>query len=113
MELSKLTEKSQAALVEVRNIATRNHQSVYVEHLMLSLLELELTEPAKEHGACEGYDPVYGARPLKRYLQRHIGTPLSRKLISGEMGDHSRGIVDFKSGELVFRSTPLEEAKAA
>ena len=76
-------------------------------------IELELTEPAKEHAAREGYDPVYGARPLKRYLQRHIETPLSRKLISGEIGDHSRIIVDFKSGELVFRSTPLEEAKAA
>jgi ATP-dependent Clp protease ATP-binding subunit ClpB len=76
-------------------------------------IELELTEPAKEHAAREGYDPVYGARPLKRYLQRHIETPLSRKLISGEMGDHSRVIVDFKSGELIFRSTPLEEAKAA
>ena len=76
-------------------------------------IELELTEPAKEHAAREGYDPVYGARPLKRYLQRHIETPLSRKLISGEIGDHSRVIVDFKSGELVFRSTPLEEAKAA
>jgi ATP-dependent Clp protease ATP-binding subunit ClpB len=76
-------------------------------------IELELTEPAKEHVAREGYDPIYGARPLKRYLQRHIETPLSRKLISGEMGDHSRVIVDFKSGELVFRSTPLEEAKAA
>ena len=76
-------------------------------------IELELTEPAKEYVAREGYDPVYGARPLKRYLQRHIETPLSRKLISGEIGDHSRVIVDFKSGELVFRSTPLEEAKAA
>ena len=76
-------------------------------------IELELTESAKEHAAREGYDPVYGARPLKRYLQRHIETPLSRKLISGEIGDHSRVIVDFKSGELVFRSTPLEEAKAA
>jgi ATP-dependent Clp protease ATP-binding subunit ClpB len=76
-------------------------------------IELELTEPAKEHAAREGYDPVYGARPLKRYLQRHIETPLSRKLISGEIGDHSRVIVDFKSGKLVFRSTPLEEAKAA
>jgi ATP-dependent Clp protease ATP-binding subunit ClpB len=76
-------------------------------------IELELTEPAKEHVAREGYDPIYGARPLKRYLQRHVETPLSRKLISGEMGDHSRVIVDFKSGELVFRSTPLEEAKAA
>jgi ATP-dependent Clp protease ATP-binding subunit ClpB len=76
-------------------------------------VELELTESAKEHVAREGYDPVYGARPLKRYLQRHIETPLSRKLISGEIGDNSRVTVDFKSSELVFRPTPFEEAKAA
>ncbi len=76
-------------------------------------IDLDLTESAKEHVARSGYDPVYGARPLKRYLQRHVETPLSRKLISGEINSHSRVIVDFKSGELVFRSTPLEEAKAA
>jgi len=76
-------------------------------------IDLDLTESAKEHVARSGYDPVYGARPLKRYLQRTIETPLSRKLISGEISGHSRVIVDFKSGELVFRSTPLEEAKAA
>ena len=35
-------------------------------------LELELTEAAKEYIAREGYDPVYGARPLKRFLQRHL-----------------------------------------
>ena len=43
-------------------------------------IELELTEAAKEHIAREGYDPVYGARPLKRFLQRHVETPLSRKI---------------------------------
>ena len=76
-------------------------------------IELDLTDAAKEHIAREGYDPVYGARPLKRFLQRHIETPLSRQLIAGEITDHSRVTVDFKKGELVFRSTPLEEAKAA
>ncbi|HEX6740750.1 MAG TPA: ATP-dependent chaperone ClpB, partial [Sphingomicrobium sp.] len=74
-------------------------------------IKLELTVAARAWLGRVGYDPVYGARPLKRYLQRYIETPLSRKLISGEIGDHSRVIVDFKSGELVFRSTPLEEAK--
>jgi len=45
-------------------------------------IELELTEAAKEHIAREGYDPVYGARPLKRFLQRHVETPLSRKILA-------------------------------
>ena len=67
-------------------------------------IELELTEAAKEHLAREGYDPVYGARPLKRFLQRAIETPLSRKLIAGEATDHSRVTVEFKKGELVFET---------
>ncbi len=70
-------------------------------------ITLDLSDAAKEHIAREGYDPVYGARPLKRYLQRALETPLSRQLIAGEVTDHSRVTVEFKKGELVF------EAKAA
>jgi ATP-dependent Clp protease ATP-binding subunit ClpB len=65
-------------------------------------IELDLTDAAKEHIAREGYDPVYGARPLKRFLQRALETPLSRKLIAGEITDHARVTVEFKKGELVF-----------
>ena len=71
-------------------------------------IELELTDAAKEHIAREGYDPVYGARPLKRFLQRHVETVLSRKLLAGEITDHSRVTVDFKKGELVFEARPLK-----
>mgnify|MGYP001005164472 CR=1 FL=1 len=67
-------------------------------------IELTLDEPAKEHIAREGYDPVYGARPLKRFLQRAIETPLSRQIIAGAIADHSRVRVGFKKGELVFES---------
>ena len=71
-------------------------------------IELELTDAAKEHIARSGYDPVYGARPLKRFLQRHLETVLSRKLLAGEITDHSRVTVDFKNGELVFEAKPLK-----
>jgi ATP-dependent Clp protease ATP-binding subunit ClpB len=57
-------------------------------------IELELTDAAKEHIAREGYDPVYGARPLKRFLQRHVETTLSRKLLAGDITDHSRFTAD-------------------
>ena len=67
-------------------------------------IELELTDPAKEHLAREGYDPVYGARPLKRFLQRAIETPLSRKLIAGEVTDHTRVTIEFKKSELIFET---------
>jgi ATP-dependent Clp protease ATP-binding subunit ClpB len=67
-------------------------------------IELEMSDAAKEHVAREAYDPVYGARPLKRYLQRAVETPLSRKLISGEISDNSHVTVDFKKGELSFET---------
>jgi ATP-dependent Clp protease ATP-binding subunit ClpB len=76
-------------------------------------IELELTEAAKRYVAREGYDPVYGARPLGRFLQRAIETPLSRKLIAGESGDYSRITVDFKQGRLVFETTPLKAEQPA
>jgi ATP-dependent Clp protease ATP-binding subunit ClpB len=72
-------------------------------------IEIELTPAAKEHVAREGYDPVYGARPLKRFLQRHLETALSRKLLAGEIPDHTRVMVDFKGGELTFAATPLKK----
>ena len=74
-------------------------------------IELELTEAAKEHIASEAYDPVYGARPLKRFLQRHVETPLSRKILAGDVRDNSRVTVEFKNGELLFESTPLKKEK--
>ena len=67
-------------------------------------ITIDLTDAAKEHIAREGYDPVYGARPLKRFLQRQVETSLSRKLLAGDITDHSHVTVDFKKGELVFEA---------
>ncbi|MCP3960201.1 MAG: AAA domain-containing protein, partial [bacterium] len=50
-------------------------------------VKLELTEAAREHIAREGYDPVYGARPLKRYLQHQLETRIGRALIAGEVSE--------------------------
>src|SRR5213593_4526211 len=69
-------------------------------------INLELADAAREFIAREAYDPVYGARPLKRFLQRHVETPLSRKILSGDVRDNSRVTVEFKKGGLVFESTP-------
>src|SRR6202035_2484761 len=51
-------------------------------------LDLELTEAAKEYIARQGYDPVYGARPLKRFLQRHLETVLSRQILAGTIPEN-------------------------
>ena len=48
----------------------------------------------------QGYDPVYGARPLKRYLQRELETRLGRKLIAGDIVENSTVVVDVVNGEL-------------
>jgi ATP-dependent Clp protease ATP-binding subunit ClpB len=72
-------------------------------------IEIDLSDGAKEHIAREGYDPVYGARPMKRFLQRQVETPLSRKLISGEITDGSHISVEYKAGELTFKSTELNK----
>ena len=72
-------------------------------------LELELTDAAKEYIAREGYDPVYGARPLKRFLQRHLETALSRQILAGTIPEGSRITADFKKGKLTFESVPLQK----
>ena len=50
-------------------------------------IELELTDAAREHLVKVGYDPAYGARPLKRAIQKEVETPLARKLVAGEVRD--------------------------
>ena len=63
-------------------------------------ITLNLTDAAREHIAREGYDPVYGARPLKRYLQREVETRLSRKLLSGDIPDGATITLAYKDGNL-------------
>jgi ATP-dependent Clp protease ATP-binding subunit ClpB len=74
-------------------------------------IQLELTPAARIHFANTGYDPVYGARPLKRLLQKEIETALARKILAGEVSDGSRVVVDVgPDGQLVFTATPAEAA---
>jgi len=71
---------------------------------------LELTPSALRHFAEVGYDPVYGARPLKRLLQREIETRLGRKILAGEVNDRSTVKVDWNGTELQFDTAPLVAA---
>ncbi|MFZ5919029.1 MAG: ATP-dependent chaperone ClpB [Chloroflexota bacterium] len=66
-------------------------------------ITLELSEAAKRLLAEEGFDPVYGARPLKRIIQRRVQDPLALKLLQGEFRDGDAIRVDARDGELVFR----------
>jgi ATP-dependent Clp protease ATP-binding subunit ClpB len=76
-------------------------------------LSLELTDEAKELVAEAGWDPTYGARPLKRALQRLVENPLALKLLEGEFADADTVRVDAMDGELVFVKAAVAEAAAA
>ena len=81
---------------------------IQLERLRTRLAErhisLALTEPAKDHFAQAGYDPSYGARPLKRLLQKEIETQLGRKLLANEVRDHDQVVVDWDGDQLSFSS---------
>jgi ATP-dependent Clp protease ATP-binding subunit ClpB len=66
-------------------------------------ISLELTEAASEHLAREGFDPVYGARPLKRAIQKEIVQPLAMHLLRGQFQDGQTIAVDLRDGHLEFR----------
>ncbi|OQX55362.1 MAG: Clp protease [Candidatus Cloacimonas sp. 4484_209] len=66
------------------------------ERLKEKNIEIELTEPAKEELAQEGFDKIYGARPLKRVIQKRIENPLASKIINGEIKEGNKLTVDFE-----------------
>ncbi|WP_368245154.1 ATP-dependent chaperone ClpB [Clostridium tertium] len=66
-------------------------------------ITLEVTDEAKTIMAKEGYDPVYGARPLKRYIQNSLENNLARKIIKGEIGYGSNVVVDANGEEIVIK----------
>jgi ATP-dependent Clp protease ATP-binding subunit ClpB len=73
-------------------------------------IQIELTDAAKAHLARVGYDPSYGARPLKRAVQKEIETPLSRLVLKGEIRDGQNVRVDAdREGKLTFSATTAEE----
>ena len=66
-------------------------------------LNLEMTDAAKALIIANGYDPVYGARPLKRYLQSHAETLIARTILSGDLHAGDTLVVDAENGALVCR----------
>ena len=69
----------------------------------------ELTDAAKEHLVRVGYDPTYGARPLKRAIQREIETALGRRLLRGEIHDGDAVLVDYDPNLGALTFTPKEK----
>ncbi|MFY9825719.1 MAG: ATP-dependent chaperone ClpB [Thermoanaerobaculia bacterium] len=76
-------------------------------------IRLELSEPARVLVARQGFDPVYGARPLKRYLQHELESKIGRALIAGDVHDGALLRVDVKGGALAVEIENPAEAEAA
>ena len=99
-----LSEKNLGKIVEIQLGRLRNR-------LEEKNIELELTESARKHLVEVGYDPSFGARPLKRTITKEVETPLARQILEGKIKDGSKVTVDFDQGRssLVFSSLNLRK----
>ncbi len=89
--------------IQVRRLADRLKERKMI---------LELSDRAKAYLAKEGYDPAYGARPLKRLIQRNIENPLALKILEGQFREGDVIRVNERAGEIVFgRGTPIVEGE--
>jgi len=90
--------------IQIRNIQKR---------LTDKNIEIYLTSKAKEFLAERGYDPVFGARPLRRIIQREILDPLAMKILEGEIQEGDRIKVDFPDGKVIFEKIKPVSTKTA
>jgi ATP-dependent Clp protease ATP-binding subunit ClpC len=102
-------ELSEEHLKAIVDLMLKDLQKRLSEHKV----SLELTDKAKAWLAKEGYDPIFGARPLRRVIERNIENPLSSKLLRGELkeGDGVRIDID-KEGNLAFKNKAAAKAAA-
>jgi ATP-dependent Clp protease ATP-binding subunit ClpC len=75
------------------------------DRLVERQVTISLTDAAKEWLAAEGFDPVFGARPLRRAVQRYVESPMSRRILAGEIESGDHVVVDAGDGELTFSGT--------
>jgi len=76
-------------------------------------VELVLTDAARDRIVKVGYDPAFGARPLKRAIQKEIETPLARKLVAGEIRDGQKVVVDEHDREMTIEVESAAHAEAS
>jgi ATP-dependent Clp protease ATP-binding subunit ClpB len=101
-----LTRDQLAEIVEFQLVRLR-------ERLAERGIELELTPGAKEFLAEAGWDPAFGARPLKRAIQRSVENPLALRLLEGGFTEGDTVLVDERGGELVFEKAEVAAPVAA
>jgi ATP-dependent Clp protease ATP-binding subunit ClpB len=73
-------------------------------------IHVTMTDAAKDHLVREGYDPIYGARPLKRTIQRRVLDPLALRVLEGQFLEGDTVVVDVSDGGLVFEKREAVKA---
>jgi ATP-dependent Clp protease ATP-binding subunit ClpB len=96
-----------AEVEKIVEIQLRELRKRLEEHFV----DLELSPEAVHHIAVSAYDPVFGARPVKRHIQKHVETELGRKMIKGEVPDGSKVRLVLAGDALDFEVTPAAAAK--
>ena len=94
----------------IKQIVDLQMQQV-AERLQEQGLTLELTDAARDWLAEKGYDPAWGARPLRRLITRSVENPLSKKLLNNEFQPGDTVVIDVENGELVFRRKAVRKAR--
>ncbi len=96
----------QLGVNEIKKIVNIQLRSL-TQRLADRRIELVLTEAAEVEIATAGFDPVYGARPLKRAIQKDIMNPLAQAILRGDVRDGQKVHADFQNGEFVFSPEPI------
>ncbi len=106
IDFHSLTEKDLKKIVDIQLAGLK-------ARLAERRIDLELTEAAREHIIRVGYDPAFGARPLKRAIQKELETKLARKLVGGEIRDGQKVVADVRNGEIVLETESVSAAPAS
>ena len=99
----KKTELRQIVTIQIRQIERM---------LADQKIKIQLTAAAQDYLADVGYDPIYGARPLKRAIQRSIQNPIATKILEAAVGEGDTIFVDCVNRELTFGTKPLKVKKS-
>ena len=89
------------ALTEIKAIVSKLIKELQ-ERLEDQHIQLSINEEAKEYIAENGFDPVYGARPLKRFIQRNVETLLAKKIIAGQIKDYSQVTILIENDDIAL-----------
>ena len=96
---------------QIRAIAKFQTQRV-VQRMAERNIKLEFSDVALDQLAKAGYDPVYGARPLKRAIQSEIENPLAKAILEGRFAPKDRIYVDHRGGRMTFEKSAARKAAA-